>query len=79
MRWQLSHIKQIATGADYMWFITKDGYLYGFGSNQLGQLGLENTSKSIVINIPTRVPGLNNVVHVSGGPSSVHTLVVVSQ
>ena len=44
--------------------LTKDGYVYAFGNNQWGQLGLGDEN---IRNIPILIPNLNNIIRLAIG------------
>ena len=62
----LSHVVNISAGWDHAVALTADGRVWTWGDNTFGQIGNGLTSTKGVT-IPFEVPGLTNVVGVSGG------------
>jgi alpha-tubulin suppressor-like RCC1 family protein len=69
-------IVQIAAGKNHSLVLTSSGQLYGFGSDQYGQLGNGKTEET-PYTTPTLVP-LANVTGVASGSSANHVLALVS-
>lgn len=69
-------IVQIAAGKNHSLVLTSSGQLYGFGSDQYGQLGNGKTEET-PYTTPTLVP-LANVTSVARGSSANHVLVLVA-
>ncbi len=62
-----NNIIQIVAGTSHSLCLTNDGYIYSFGKNNEGQLGLGN---NVDRNIPTLIPNLNNIIQISGNSES---------
>ncbi len=58
--------KNISIGGNHTLFLTRDGLVYGMGSNQHGRLG-QNPETFRTISTPTLINGLNNIVAISAG------------
>jgi alpha-tubulin suppressor-like RCC1 family protein len=67
----LNNIKQVSAGSYHTLVLTKEGQVYSFGRNELGQLGLGHT-KTIID--PTSIPNLKNIVQTSAGEN--HSLLL---
>jgi alpha-tubulin suppressor-like RCC1 family protein len=68
-------IVQIAAGKNHSLVLTSSGQLYGFGSDQYGQLGNGKTEET-PYTTPTLIP-LSNVTSVAVGSSANHVLALV--
>jgi alpha-tubulin suppressor-like RCC1 family protein len=62
----LSNVVQVSAGWKHAVALTADGHVWTWGDNLYGEIGNGITSTTGV-NVPFRVPGLSNVVAVSGG------------
>lgn len=67
---------QVSCGDDYTALVTDRGYLYVFGRNNIGQLGLGDDNDR---NIPIRIPGLENLVVTQVSCGSMHTIFTTDQ
>jgi hypothetical protein len=67
----LNNVKQVSAGGNHTLALTKDGQVYSFGANELGQLGLGHSNSTIA---PTLISGLNNIVQISAGDN--HSLLL---
>lgn len=61
---KIENITQVSAGLDHSLALNKDGYVYSFGSNNKGQLGLGD---NIDRDIPTLIPDLSNIIEISAG------------
>ena len=72
------NIAQISCGENHSGFVTEDGKLYMFGSNENYQLGLgntnETTSPTLVPNHTQKGSGLENIISVECGNS--YTIII---
>jgi alpha-tubulin suppressor-like RCC1 family protein len=64
----LSHVVNISAGWTHAVALTDDGHVWTWGDNSKGEIGNGVTSTT-GISVPYEVPGLQNVVGVSGGDS----------
>lgn len=62
----LSNVTQVSGGWKHAVAMTSDGHAWTWGDNTTGQIGNGMTS-TVGVNVPYEVPGLNNVIAVSGG------------
>ncbi len=69
----LDNIIQISAGASHSLLLNSSGYVYGFGFNSFGNLGLGHRTS---VNIPTLIPNLNNIVQIS--TSTINSMVLKS-
>ncbi len=69
----LNGIVSISTKDKFSLALTETGQVYSFGSNLYGQLGQSGIS-NVTDDIPTLIPGLNNITQISAGYN--HSLVV---
>lgn len=69
-----SDVKQVACGRYHTAFVTNDGFIYTFGQNDRGQLGLGDYESRY---IPTQIEGLFNVVQVACG--ALHTACITAE
>ena len=64
----LSHVVQLSAGWIHAVALTDDGHVWAWGDNTDGEIGNGITSTQ-GISVPLEVPGLSNVIGVSGGDS----------
>jgi YD repeat-containing protein len=62
----LSHVVQLSAGWKHAVALTDDGKVWTWGDNTNGEIGNGLTS-TVGISVPFQVPGLSNVIGVSGG------------
>ena len=62
----LSNVVQVSAGWKHAVALTADGKVWTWGDNTDGQIGNGMTS-TIGVSVPSQVPGLSNVIGVSGG------------
>ncbi|MCK2000769.1 hypothetical protein MZM54_05120 [[Brevibacterium] frigoritolerans] len=67
----LPPIKDIVMGIRYNLFLDYQGNVWAAGSNNLGQLGIGNTTTA---NIPTKIPTLSNVKSIGAGSNSSYAI-----
>lgn len=61
----LPSIKDVAAGNNFSLALAQDGFVYGWGSNILGQLTQPNQSKDYPV--PIRLNGLSDIISISAG------------
>jgi len=71
----LNNIVQISAGTNRSFFLDNQGRVFTCGQNIYGDLGLGNSRNK---DIPTLIPGLENIIQVSGG-RGYHTLCLDNQ
>jgi alpha-tubulin suppressor-like RCC1 family protein len=59
------HLKSISVGAHHCIGVTYDGFLWGWGSNESGQLG--QGSEQIIYQTPTQIPNIGDIASVEAG------------
>jgi alpha-tubulin suppressor-like RCC1 family protein len=62
----LSNVMQVSGGWKHTVAMTSDGHAWTWGDNTTGQIGNGVTS-TVGVSVPYEIPGLNNVIAVSGG------------
>jgi YD repeat-containing protein len=62
----LSNVVQVSAGWKHAVALTADGKVWTWGDNTTGQIGIGLTSTTGV-SVPIQVPGLSNIIDVSGG------------
>ena len=62
----LSNVTQVSGGWKHAVAMTSDGHAWTWGDNTTGQIGNGMTS-TVGVSVPFQVPGLSNVIGVSGG------------
>lgn len=68
-----NNVLQVSCGLHHTAFVTIEGYIYTFGSNSSGQLGLGD---QYLRSTPTRIEGFNNIIQVSCG--GYHTAMITN-
>ena len=63
----LTNVTDIATGSSHNLVVGEEGVVYTWGRNAEGQLGLGDHGDGTSRNVPTEVPGVNEVVAVAAG------------
>jgi len=63
----ISNVVSVCLGAYFSAAITADGSLYMWGANDWGKLGLGDIGRAADRTVPTKVPGISNVVAISMG------------
>ena len=65
----LTNVTDIAAGSSHNLAVGEGGTVYTWGHNNHGQLGLGDHGHGTQRNVPTAVPGMNEVVAVAAGSS----------